>query len=1324
MMKSMGKLNINNYKELIYNSPLGVFTSTLSGRFVEANDTLVSLLGYNHCDELLEIKNISEDIYIVPEERQELIDRLLSDNTRITHETKLKKKDHSHISVRINLNLILGDDGDKLIVGMIEDISSQINSQKAVVDEKQSLVNLIENLPDYIYFKDSKGDLLITNKPVRELLKSQRDQNKVGFESEIAEELFRNDLEILEKGTGITERLLEIEDENKSKQYISLSKYPVAAKGTISGLIGVGRNMTELKQAEKIIIDSQANLHALIESSADFIWSIDSQLGLVTYNSSFARFIKTHYKIDINTGVNAINLFPSELKAFWNNSYNRTLKGEQLFEELSMITQGITLYFECSFNPIYDKLLNVSGVSVILADISERKLAEHAIRESEERFRQLAENTSDAFILWDSTGVLYANPAFEKIFGVDIDTAMEDSSVIEQLIAEEDRNRFIRNRKKEINGKPRTRNQQYILKRTRKSSRLIWARHFPVYNEKGRIYRYVTVTSDLTEQKQLEEVLTKTRSQQQALLDNIPFLAWLKDKNGKYISVNTPLADYYNLKIEDIIGKTDFDLLPDENARKSVAIDNQVYQSGERIHFEDIQITSTGAEWIEVYKSPIFNDKGEVIGLTGISREITDRKRLEDTILRNEEHFKALLQYSSDAITILGEDGHIKYESSLRNRLLNFTAEELINMPFRETVHPDDISLFDEAFKESLTNPGIQVKKEFRSLHKNKKWIYVESIFSNHINNSSIGGIVVNTRDISDRKMAEFKERAYHNNLIFLSNSALELLSISEREGIYKFIAEKLFQFLEHAVVLVSAYNEETDSFKVKNVTGLGNSAEKIKDILGKDPTDIKYQRHSSESKIENAGTISTINDPLDHLFCPPEIIPALDKIITLLKVNKTYNITLARNNKLLGSIVIVTLNKTIIKFKHIIETFAHQVAVALHRSQLEYELVSAKLKAEESDRLKTAFLANMSHEIRTPMNGILGFAEMLNDEAIVAADRKKYIDVINSNGKILINIIDDIIDFAKIEAGQIKIVKHDFSLNALLNQVQSTFLGGNYKKENVSVELKLVKGLEDANSYIKSDPIRLRQILTNLIGNAFKFTNEGYIEFGYTFRSDSILEFYVKDTGIGIPDEKLKVIFDRFVQADNSRSRKYSGSGLGLAISKGFSELLGGEMWAKSETGIGSTFSFTVPFEKGRSKQSENKGVKKMRSDYKWSDKLVLVAEDDFFSYKFLEGFLKQTEATVLHADDGQKAINIVNENPNIDIILMDVQMPEMNGLDATRNIKKIRPSLPIIAQTANAIPEEKQKCFEAGFDDFVTKPINITELFMKVEHWLQKKE
>ncbi len=684
--------------------------------------------------------------------------------------------------------------------------------------------------------------------------------------------------------------------------------------------------------------------------------------------------------------------------------------------------------------------------------------------------------------------------------------------------------------------------------------------------------------------------------------------------------------------------------------------------------------------------------------------------------------FSALLQNSSDAISIINRQGKIIFEGSEKNKISDFEIGELLHKPFFDMVHPDDVQQIKSVIKETLPNPGKQIKKEYRSLHKNKRWIYVESIFSNQFSNPAIKGIIVNSRDVSDRKMAELKERVYHDNLIFLSNSALDLLSLSSKDEIYRYIPEKLAAFLESAVVIVSSYDEPGNRIVIESFAGLEPYTDEVEQLLGRSITGLSFSGNLLRIP-ENPGTVITLKDDLleNHIGdLSPE---PLRKVRELIHVHKIYNIELARDNKRLGSITILTLNKNIIKFKHIIETFVHQVSVALHRSQLEYELIMAKNRAEESDKLKTAFLANMSHEIRTPMNGILGFAEMLNDDSLSRANRKKYLNIINSNGKVLINLIDDIIDFAKIESDQVNIMQDDFSLNSLLDQILSTFLTRSLKRDKSKVKITTKKPFPDEKSFIRTDPIRLRQVLTNLVGNAIKFTHSGNIEFGYNLEDSKTLRFFVKDTGIGIADDKLQLIFERFMQADSSPSRKYGGSGLGLAISKGLVDLLGGRMWAESEEGVGSIFYFTIPFKSANKKEEERSENKPSRVHHNWDGRLFLVAEDDKFSYKFLEGFLKQTKAEVLRASDGREAVEICRNNPNIDLILMDIQMPEMNGLTATEEIKKFNAKIPIIAQTANAINEERIRCLEAGCDDFITKPVNINELYEKIDKWLSSK-
>ena len=374
-------------------------------------------------------------------------------------------------------------------------------------------------------------------------------------------------------------------------------------------------------------------------------------------------------------------------------------------------------------------------------------------------------------------------------------------------------------------------------------------------------------------------------------------------------------------------------------------------------------------------------------------------------------------------------------------------------------------------------------------------------------------------------------------------------------------------------------------------------------------------------------------------------------------------------------------------------------------------ELKDAKEKAEESDRLKSAFLANMSHEIRTPMNAICGFSKML--EYDLGQDKQKeYIQIINTNSLQLLSIINDIVEISKIDTGQISISTIKFSINELLREFERTFIPvANSKGIDFIVNTKL----SDQESEIFSDDFKVKQILNNLLLNAFKFTSEGTITLGCR-RSENAIEFFVKDTGVGIPSKFTNSIFERFRQVENATTASRKGIGLGLPISKAYVEILGGEIWVNSEEGKGSEFYFTLPYltlKKGNKKAGDMMD----KEQFDWANKTFLVAEDDFPSFFYLKELLVSTNAEVLRAEDGEEAINICKNHPEIDLVLMDIKMPGVNGHQATIEIKKLRKDLPIIAQTAYALSSDKEEALNCGCDLYISKPIEREKLFLAIQ-------
>jgi PAS domain S-box-containing protein len=370
-------------------------------------------------------------------------------------------------------------------------------------------------------------------------------------------------------------------------------------------------------------------------------------------------------------------------------------------------------------------------------------------------------------------------------------------------------------------------------------------------------------------------------------------------------------------------------------------------------------------------------------------------------------------------------------------------------------------------------------------------------------------------------------------------------------------------------------------------------------------------------------------------------------------------------------------------------------------------EIKNAKEKIEEADRLKAAFLANISHEIRTPMNGIIGFSSMLLDPNLTEEKRSQFVELIISSSNKLLELIGDIIDLSMIEAHRVEINNSEFYLNDLMDGLFSYFITTAKSKD---IRFSFQPGLPMTDSKISTDETKLKQILTNLISNALKFTHEGAVEFGYTITKKDI-QFLVRDTGIGIDPRFYKTIFENFRQADDSNTRQYGGSGLGLSISKSFIELLGGRIWVQSKINEGSSFYFTIPYHPVEAPElTEN--IKEGLSIPDWTHKTILIAEDEMVNYIYLSEVLAETKVCLLLAKNGLEAVNFIRADHTIDLILMDIKMPEMNGYEAAKIIKQIRPAIPIIAQTAYAMAGDREIALSEGCDDYISKPVKKGEL------------
>ncbi len=728
--------------------------------------------------------------------------------------------------------------------------------------------------------------------------------------------------------------------------------------------------------------------------------------------------------------------------------------------------------------------------------------------------------------------------------------------------------------------------------------------------------------------------------------------------------------------------------------------------------------------WSRVFPvAPSGLQNSRLIVLTSDITEMRQKERnqlqLEVSAKNAEEKYKVLTALLPEIIIETDQEGRLKYANLKAIETFEYGSDFYVqNLHFLELIHKDDRAEVRKACA-GVVN-GVHISEaEYTAVTKSGRKIPIMLHVSPIFSNGQFMGLSIAMFDISKQKYAERNALNYQENMMLLSNSALKFLSSSDEDDIYIFIGKTLSKIVPKSVVTVFSLDQSNNHFFVRYISGIVPYVDRIIKILGDVPESFPIDiPQSFREKYLSKKTLVHLND-LNEAVQSEEAMNICARIQQILGIQEFHIMGLSREGKTYGGLMIATKEATEKVDIRLVETFVYQAGIALNRKQLENELIHAKLVAEESDWLKSAFLANMSHEVRTPLNGILGLAQLLLEEDLPSNLRNDYARMIVESGSSLLTLIEDIMDISKIEAKQMKIKYQPFGLNAMVDQLYSLFIANPlYFQKNQDFLFRTIKPEKDVK--LISDPDRIQQIFINLIGNALKFTQKGFVEFGYQLDKKRVL-FFVNDSGIGVPDDKRKTIFERFTQVDNTMARKYSGSGLGLAISKGLVELLGGEIWSETNVMNGSSFYFTIPYAPASELPSEDlKPVESVTAKYNWESRTILVVEDDRINFKVIEAMLKNTKVNIIHADNGLQAIEYVNLNPEIELILMDMHLPEMSGLEATQIILRNRPGVPIIAQTANAMYEDKYRCLEIGCVDYISKPITMNNLYTTIAKYL----
>jgi len=848
----------------------------------------------------------------------------------------------------------------------------------------------------------------------------------------------------------------------------------------------------------------------------------------------------------------------------------------------------------------------------------------------------------------------------------------------------------------------------------------------------------ITTTEELEhsnkELLETQKEIKKSEEYFKALIENSADVISVIDAKGKSTYRSPSYTKVMGIEIENMLGRNVFDYILEEDKLKlnnqlanSIKGNEKIVKINFRAYHGDGSLRYLEGTGKNMLDSPYVN------GIVVNYRDVTKRVLAEQRLRKQNEDYAALieeLKSSEEEIRAVNEEliaTTEELESSNKELLKSNEVAEKSQQQFAALFEqaPISIQIFD---KTGLT------------INANKAW---EELWQSPLDQ------MIGKYNVLEDKYAEATGWLDYLRRPF-KGEALELHEIEYdpkqsghigRKRNLKVIAFpiKIKNKVENVVLI---HQDITDIKEYQKELILNK--EKFENLFETSPISLWEEDFSEIFTLLDDLKKQNIDDYKDYLLNNSEFINKCSKSIKTLNVNqatidmlkadsKEYlfkNINKILNKKsydfFIDELVAIINNKTVISgetelvrfdnkkitvfSKIIFNKKENRVITAVtditNRKKNEIELLLAKQKAEESDLLKTEFLNNMSHEIRTPLNGILGFSKLLNTPDLQPDKTKYYTDIIENSGKQLMQIIDDILEISRLETKQVKALKNNVCLNNLLLQLFSIF---DIKAKENKTPLYLKKALNDKQSTIYTDQVKLNKILSNLLENALKFTSIGYIEIGYFLvkthdrasLQENNIEIYIKDTGIGIDKEKQELIFDRFSQVEKEISQKVGGLGLGLSIAKENAELLGGTIRIESEKDKGTTFYVTLPY----TPVFDNIDIENIKNG-----KTVLIVEDEEINLLFIEELLVKSEFEIntIHAKNGLEAVEICKKNKKINLVLMDLKMPIMNGFEATTQIKKICPNLPIIAQTAYSTKTEEDKAKQSGCDNFISKPIN----------------
>ncbi len=942
---------------------------------------------------------------------------------------------------------------------------------------------------------------------------------------------------------------------------------------------------------------------------------------------------------------------------------------------------GRILWGDLTISLVRDSDNNPLCYMPVIQDITARKYAEESLRKSEENLSITLNSIGDGVISTDINGMVAGmNPMAEKLCGWSLaDASGKPLTEVFRIINADTREIVINPvdkvlEKGEVVGLA---NHTVLISKNGKEYQIADSAA-PIKNKDGEISGVVLVFSDVTETYEIQKQIAEREERYDRLLHNLETGIVVHAPDTSIIINNYRASALLGLSDEQMRGKTatdpawrfiyeDYSAIPPEDYPV-----NRIAREAKPIRNQILGVVHPGRDnvvWLTVNGFPAIKNNGEISEIVISFIDITEQKDAEETLRKNEESLSITLNSIGDGVISTDIKGNVVRMNPVAEKLCGWSLSEACGMPLTEV-----FKIINADTREAAADPVEKVLEcgDIVGLANNtvlvskngREYQISDSAAPIKTRKGEICGVVLVFSDVTDK---------YATEKALKETEALFSLFM-KFSPVYTFIKE----VSDDKSSVIMASDNYTDMAGIREREMQGRS---MRDMF---PAEFAEKMIRDDMAVIRKGEVLQFDEVLN------------DRYYTSIKF------PISQNNRTLlaGFTIDIT-----------------------ERKLAEQELIIAKERAEESDRLKSAFLANMSHEIRTPMNGILGFSELLRTPGLSGEEQQEYIRIIEKSGTRMLNIINDIIDISKIEAGLMKTEMKEINVN---EQIEEVFTFFKPEVEAKGMTLFFKNALTGKEATINTDPKKLLSILTNLVKNAIKYSEKGWIGFGYEKR-DNCLEFYVKDTGIGIHPDRQRAIFERFIQADIADGMARQGAGLGLAITKAYVEMLGGKIWIESEEGKGSCFYFTLPYvSDNKMSVTENKAGSDSSANAtlpETPELKILIADDDEMSEKLVAIITSDFTKEVFVARNGLEAIKICREHPDIDLVLMDIQMPVLGGLEATKLIREFNKGIIIIAQTAYALTGDREKAISAGCDDYLTKPIVRSELISLMKRYFMKK-